>query len=64
LGTPDKVILLPFDLLEQYLDSMFSSPDASGGVMHWHVRIRQDSEGFELLTQRDSVGVAISRHVL
>jgi hypothetical protein len=61
LGSPDQVVVLPYEFIESHLCSMFSSPDVSGDILHWHVRIRCRSSGIELLTERDSVGVDVSQ---
>jgi len=64
LGSPDQVIVLPYDFLATYLDGMFTSPDNSGGILHWHVRLRDQGDAIDLLTQRDSVGVDVTRFKL
>lgn len=64
MGTPEQVVVLPFELLSSYLAGMFTSPDAGGGVLHWHVRIRRQGGRIDLLTDRDSVGVDVTRYEL
>lgn len=64
LGQPNQVVVLPYELLAQYLDGMFTSPDDSAGVLHWHVRLRRSGSRIDLLTQRDSVGVDVTRYLL
>jgi hypothetical protein len=64
LGSPEMVVVLPYELLSKHLDSMFSSPDTSGGILHWHVRLRRNGGHIDLLTERDSVGVDVTRFEL
>jgi hypothetical protein len=60
LGKPSHVVALPYELLAKHLDKMFTSPDASGGILHWHVRLRCGDGRVELLTERDSIGVDVT----
>jgi hypothetical protein len=60
LGTPERVAVLPYAFIEKHFDSIFSSPDALSGILHWHVRLRSRGDTLELLTQHDSVGVDAS----
>lgn len=64
LGRPDDVVMLPYEFLANYLDGMFTSPDADGGILHWHVRLRRAGGRTNLLTQRDSVGVNVTEYHL
>lgn len=64
LGSPEHIVVLPYALLKNHLDGMFTSPDASGGILHWHVRLRSKGEAIELLTERDSVGVDVTQYKL
>ena len=62
LGSTEQVVVLPFEFLTPHLDGMFTSPDASGGILHWHLRLRARDGAIELLTQRDSVGIDVLRY--
>jgi hypothetical protein len=61
LGTPDLVLILPYEFLEPHLDGMFTSPDASGDILHWHVRLHCNDGLVTLLTQHDSIGIDVSQ---
>jgi hypothetical protein len=64
LGRPDQVVLLPYEMLATHLDGMFTSPDDSGGILHWHVRLRRGGTRIDLLTHRDSIGVDVTQFQL
>ena len=53
LGSPERVVLLPFSLLAPHLEGMFTSPDTEGGIRHWHVRFANGADGVSLLVDRD-----------
>jgi hypothetical protein len=53
LGTPDRVVLLPFSVLRNQLGGLFTSPEDDGSVRHWHIRFRKDEQRIILLTNRD-----------
>lgn len=64
LGSPDKVVVLPFSELARYLDSLFTSPDKSGGILHWHVRFVNTDSGVALLVDRDRRPVDVTHYLL
>lgn len=64
LGSPDRVLLLPFSLLAQYLEGMFTSPDKGGDILHWHVRFAKDGDGMSLLVERDRKRLDVTEYLL
>ena len=64
LGSPERVVLIPFSVLAQHLDSFFTSPDSEGGVLHWHVRFANTNKGVALLMQRDKSELDVTEYLL
>lgn len=64
LGSPERVVLVPFAVLARYLDGMFTSPNQNGGVLHWHVRFVNTSGGVALLVDRDQRPVDVTEYLL
>jgi hypothetical protein len=64
LGSPEKVVLLPFPLLKSHLGGFFTSPEPDGQILHWHVRFRVAQGRTELLINRDSEAIDVSTYVL
>jgi hypothetical protein len=53
LGNPDRVILLPFNFLNGYLNNIFTSHEEDGKILHWHIRFLKNGEQIYLLVNRD-----------
>lgn len=64
LGSPERVVLIPFSVLAQHLDGFFTSPDSEGGVLHWHVRFANTNKGVALLMQRDKSELDVTEYLL
>jgi hypothetical protein len=64
LSSPQRVVVLPYAFLAQYLDGCFTSPDKEGGILHWHVRFNQDGEEVYLLIHRDQQKILVSEYLL
>lgn len=64
LGTPELVVLLPFNIIEENLDRFFTSPDADGSIRHYHIRFRRSPDGLWLLTDRDRTPLDVSEFVV
>ena len=64
LGSPERVVLLPFSQLSPHLDGMFTSPKRDGGILHWHVRFADDAHGVSLLVERDRKRVDVTQNLL
>jgi hypothetical protein len=64
LGSPDRVLLLPFSLLAQHLEGMFTSPDKGGDILHWHVRFAKVGDGMALLVERDRKRLDVTEYLL
>ena len=64
LGSPDRVVMVPFRIISKELDDLFTSPDSGGGVLHWHVRLERQGERILLMTQRDRERVDVSQYLL
>lgn len=64
LGSPDKVVVIPFTLVQKYLPTMFTSPDEEGGIRHWHVRFSERESRVSLLSNRDREPVDVTEWLL
>jgi hypothetical protein len=64
LGSPDKVVVLPFSILEPYLNSFFTSPDSEGGILHWHIRFVNTDSGVAMLLDRDRQQLDVTKYLL
>jgi hypothetical protein len=64
LGSPDRVVMVPFGVLSKELGDLFTSPDSSGGILHWHVRLERQGEKIFLMTQRDRGRVDVSQYLI
>lgn len=64
LGSPDRVVVLPFSFLAPHLDGFFTSPDNDGGILHWHVRFVRDNDRIQLMANRDQDRIDVTEHVL
>lgn len=64
LGTPDKVVVIPFGVVQSYLSTLFTSPDEAGGVLHWHIRFRENHRGIQFLADRDQTEIDAERYRL
>ena len=64
LGTPQKVVLLPYTLLAENLQHFYTSPDGHGGVLHWHIRFREHEGRLYLLVSPDHDSIDVSPHLL
>lgn len=49
LGSPEKVMVVPFMVIKSYLQQMHTSPEKDGRVLHWHVQFREEGGAFELI---------------
>jgi len=64
LGSPERVVLVPFAVLARHLDDFFTSPDSEGNVLHWHVRFANTDHGVALLLQRDKSELDVTEYLL
>jgi hypothetical protein len=64
LGTPDRVVLIPFAVLAPYLEGCFTSPNKEGGILHWHVRFAETSTGVDMLIDRDKNRLDVTEYLL
>jgi hypothetical protein len=64
LGSCDRVLLVPFSVLARYLDGFWTSPDADGGISHWHVRLANADSSVVLLADRDRGHVDLTEFLL
>jgi hypothetical protein len=64
LGSSEQIVLIPYKLLAEHLDGMFTSPDDEGGIRHWHVRFQNISQGIALLVDRDRQPLDVSKYLL
>lgn len=64
LGTPERVVVLPMSFFDPYVDNFFSTPEADGGVLHWHVRFVNTDTGVALLVDRDSKQIDVTSYLL
>lgn len=64
LGTPERVVVLPMSFFDPYVDNFFSTPEADGGVLHWHVRFVNTETGVALLVDRDRRQIDVTPYLL
>lgn len=64
LGSPERVVLIPFSVLAPHLDGFFTSPDKEGGILHWHLRFANTDKGVALLVQRDKTELDVTEYLL
>jgi hypothetical protein len=64
LGSPERVVLLPFSQLAPHLDSMFTSPDREGGILHWHIRFVNVGDRVSLLVERDRKRLDVTTYLV
>lgn len=64
LGSAQKVLVIPFKRLAEYLPAMNSSDDEDGVVRHWHVCFREKGGGVELVLPPGEANVDVSEFVL
>lgn len=64
LGSPKHVVLIPYSQLAPYLEQMYTSPEKDGGVMHWHVQIREQSGKVEILLAGQAGTLDVTKYVL
>ena len=60
LGSAEKVLVIPFMRLNQYLPAMNSSNDEKGVVRHWHVCFREVAGKIELVMPPDEANVDVT----
>ena len=64
LGSPDKVVVVPFSFIKQFLPTMFTSPELDGRVLHWHVRFAEHGNRVAMLSNRDREPVDVTDQML
>ena len=64
LGTSRRVVLIPFCKLARLLECMYTSPDDSGRVRHWHVRFRHNNGKIELILTPNGHDVDVTEFLL
>jgi len=64
LGSPQRVLLVPYSKLSGLLDCMYTSPEANGQVRHWHVRFRRDGAKIEMLLTPHNEDVDVTGFLL
>jgi hypothetical protein len=60
LGSPEIIVMIPLPEMLRHLDDFLTSPDSSGGIMHWHVRFERDDQRILLMTHRDQERVDVT----
>lgn len=64
LGSPDRVVVLPFSFLAPHLDGFFTSPDNDGWILHWHVRFVRADDRIQLMINRDQERIDVAQYLL
>ncbi len=64
LGSPDRVVVLPFSLIRENLGTFFTSPNPDGTLLHYHVRFILAAERVYLLVDRDSQRIDVTDKLL
>jgi hypothetical protein len=64
LGSPDKVLLVPFSVVAENIDNLHMSPDQEGKIRHWHIRFREQDGRMELLFVSDQGTLDVSDYFL
>lgn len=64
LGSPERVVLIPFSVLAPHLDGVFTSPNEDGGILHWHVRFVNTDGGVAMLVDRDRKQLDVTEYLL
>ena len=64
LGSPERVVVIPFSNLALHLDSCFTSPDKQGGILHWHIRFANTARGVAMLVDRDRRQLDVTQYLL
>ena len=53
-GSPEQLIVLPYDVLSPLFKAMPTSADSGGGILHWHVTIRDREGTLDLITNGEA----------
>jgi hypothetical protein len=64
LGSPDRVVVIPFSVLAPQLEGLWTSPAKDGGVLHWHIRFANSNRGVVLLADRDKRQIDVTKYLL
>lgn len=64
LGNPNRVVVLPFKFIKEHLNSLFTSPEEDGKILHWHIRFRKDGEKISFLANRDKEQINVTAMLL
>jgi hypothetical protein len=64
LGSADRVVMLPYRLVRGELEGCFTSPDNSGGILHWHLRFERREEKVYFMTDRDRGRLDVTEYLL
>ena len=60
LGSPSKVLLIPFSIIQAKLGSLLTTSKPDGSVGHWHIKFRRNDKRVELLTEREGGGMDVT----
>jgi hypothetical protein len=64
LGSPETVVLIPYQVVAGYLNKMRTSPDEGDRIRHWHIEFREDADRILLLVSGEHDAVDVSSNVL
>ncbi len=64
LGSAQKVLVMPFDRLADYLPAMYSSNEDNGVVRHWHICFREIVNKIELIMPPNETNVDVTEFLL
>lgn len=64
LGSPDRVLLMPFPSVAGLLDRMNVSPDGDGDVLHWHLVFNGSDDRVEMFAGRAGDRPDVSRYLV
>lgn len=60
----ERVVLLPYRVLGENMDVLYTSPDDDGGIRHWHVRFREKAGRLELLLSPGKENIDVSDYIV
>lgn len=64
LGSPFDVLLVPFSVIRDKLESFLTTLKPDGAVGHWHIKFRRDGDRIELLTEREGGSTDVTRFLI
>ena len=64
LANSQRVVLLPYGILAQNMNVLYTSPDKDGGVRHWHVRFQGKGNRLFLLLGPEKDDLDVTEYVL